>query len=56
VFIPRIEFNATIAIQVTALLSAIALYFSLNQPQADDATLSDLIFVGSYASIALMIA
>lgn len=55
VFIPREEFNATIAIQVTALLSAIALYFALNQPQADDATLSDLIFVASYAIIALMI-
>ena len=56
VFIPRVEFNATVAIQVTALLAAIALYFALNQPQADDATLSDLIFVVSYAIIAVMIA
>ncbi len=56
VFIPRAEFNATVAIQVTALLSAIALYFALNQPEADDATLSDLIFVMSYAIISLMIA
>lgn len=55
IFIPRAEFNATIAIQVTALLSAIALYFALNQPQADDATLSDLIFVMAYAVISLMI-
>ena len=56
VFIPRAEFNAIIAIQVTALLSAIALYFALNQPNADDATLSDLIFVMAYAIISMMIA
>lgn len=55
-FIPRVEFNATIAIQVTALLSAIALYLALNQPQADDATLSDQIFVLAYATISAMIA
>lgn len=55
-FIPRVEFNATIAIQVTALLSAIALYLALNQPQADDATLSDQIFVLAYATISSMIA
>jgi hypothetical protein len=43
------------AIQVTALLSAIALYFALNQPQADDATLSDIIFLMAYAAITTMI-
>jgi len=56
IFIPRSEFEAIIAIQVTSLLSAIALYLALNQPQADDATLSDIIFVVAYASISLMIA
>ncbi len=55
-FIPRVEFNAVIAIQVTALLSAIALYLALNQPIADDATLSDQIFVTAYATISAMIA
>ncbi len=55
-FIPRQDFHATIAIQVTALLSAIALYLALNQPSADDATLSDQIFVVAYASISTMIA
>jgi ABC-type branched-subunit amino acid transport system substrate-binding protein len=55
-FIPRREFNATIAIQVTALLSAIALYFTLAQPNSDEITLSDKIFVSSYAIVSLMIA
>lgn len=55
VFIPHTEFEAIMGIQVTALLSAIALYFALNQPNADDATLSDIIFVMAYWSIATMI-
>ncbi|MEQ8822799.1 MAG: ABC transporter substrate-binding protein [Filomicrobium sp.] len=55
-FIPRHEFNATVAIQVTALLSAIALYFALNQPNSDEVTLSDKIFVSAYAIVSLMIA
>ena len=55
-YIPRREFNATIAIQVTALLSAIALYFTLAQPNSDEITLSDKIFVCSYAIVSLMIA
>jgi ABC-type branched-subunit amino acid transport system substrate-binding protein len=55
-FIPRSEFESIVAIQVTALLSAIALYLALNQPQADGATLSDVIFVVAYASISIMIA
>ena len=55
-FIPRTEFESIIAIQVTALLSAIALYLALSQPQADGATLSDVIFVVAYASISTMIA
>lgn len=56
IFIPRAEFEAIMAIQVTALLSAIALYLALNQPSADDATLSDKIFVMAYATISVMIA
>lgn len=55
-FIPRSEFEAIIAIQVTALLSAIALYLALNQPSSDVATLSDQIFVVAYAVISGMIA
>ncbi len=55
-FIPRTEFNAIIAIQVTALLSLIALRFALNEPAADDATLSDWIFVAAYAVVNTMIA
>ncbi|MFM1815478.1 MAG: hypothetical protein RLZ98_2173 [Pseudomonadota bacterium] len=55
-FIPRAEFEAIIAIQVTALLSAIALYLALNQPSSDVATLSDHIFVTAYAVISAMIA
>ncbi|MDX2308884.1 MAG: ABC transporter substrate-binding protein [Hyphomicrobium sp.] len=54
-FIPRSEFQAIMGIQVTGLLSAIALYLALNQPQADTATLSDIIFVMAYAAISAMI-
>lgn len=55
-FIPRSEFESIVAIQVTALLSSIALYLALSQPQADGATLSDVIFVVAYAAISIMIA
>ena len=55
-FIPRTEFESIVAIQVTALLSSIALYLALSQPQADGATLSDVIFVVAYAAISVMIA
>lgn len=55
-FIPRSEFESIVAIQVTALLSSIALYLALSQPQADGATLSDVIFVVAYATISIMIA
>lgn len=54
-FIPTARFEAIMGIQVTALLSAIALYLALNQPASDDATLSDIIFVMAYASITAMI-
>lgn len=55
-FIPTARFEAIMGIQVTALLSAIALYLALNQPASDNATLSDIIFVMAYASITAMIA
>lgn len=55
-FIPTARFEAIMGIQVTALLSAIALYLALNQPASDEATLSDIIFVMAYASITAMIA
>lgn len=55
-FIPTARFEAIMGIQVTALLSAIALYLALNQPASDKATLSDIIFVMAYASITVMIA
>lgn len=54
-FIPTARFEAVMGIQVTALLSAIALYLALNQPASDKATLSDIIFVMAYASITVMI-
>lgn len=54
-FIPSARFEAVMGIQVTALLSAIALYLALNQPASDAATLSDIIFVMVYASITAMI-
>jgi hypothetical protein len=56
IFIPRSEFEAIMGIQVTALLSAIALYLALSQPGADDATLSDVIFLMAYGAITSMIA
>lgn len=55
VFIPRSEFEAIMGIQVTSLLSAIALYFALSQTGADDATHSDIIFLMAYATISSMI-
>lgn len=56
IFIPRSEFEAIMGIQVTSLLSAIALYLALSQPGADDATLSDVIFLMAYGAISSMIA
>jgi ABC-type branched-subunit amino acid transport system substrate-binding protein len=54
-FIPTARFEAIMGIQVTALLSAIALYLALQQPASDEATLSDEIFVMAYAAITAMI-
>jgi len=55
VLLAKARFDATVAIQVTALLSAIALYLSLPKVDSDEATLSDKIFLLTYAMVAFMI-
>jgi len=56
IFIPRAHFEAIVTIQVTALLSAVALYLALPKIDADTATLSDRIFLFIYMAVSLMIA
>ena len=56
IFIPMARFDSIVAIQVTALLSAVALYISLPKLEADTATLSDRIFVFDYMMVSIMIA
>lgn len=55
-FIPLSRFDSIVAIQVTALLSAVALYISLPKVDADRATLSDRIFLFDYLMVSIMIA
>lgn len=55
IFIPDSRFESVVAIQVTALLSSIALYLAIPKPESDSATLSDEIFVFTYMVISLMI-
>ncbi|MEQ1713529.1 MAG: amino acid ABC transporter substrate-binding protein, partial [Hyphomicrobium sp.] len=55
IFIPQSHFEAIVTIQVTALLSAVALYLSLPKLDTDTATLSDRIFVFDYLLVSLMI-
>jgi len=55
IFIPQTHLEAIVTIQVTALLSAVALYLSLPQIDSDTATLSDRIFVVDYMMVSLMI-
>jgi hypothetical protein len=55
IFIPRINFEAIVTIQVTALLSAVALYLSLPKLESDNATLSDRAFVFAYMILSIMI-
>ncbi len=55
IFIPQIHFEAIVTIQVTALLSAVALYFSIPKVSSDVATVSDRIFVFDYMLVCLMI-
>ncbi len=56
VFIPRAHFEAIVTIQVTALLSAVALYLALPKIDADTTTLSDRIFLFIYLAVSVMIA
>lgn len=55
VFIPHSHFEAIVTIQVTALLSAVALYLSLPKLDTDTATLSDRIFLFDYLLVSVMI-
>jgi hypothetical protein len=55
VYLPHARFDSTMGIQVTALLSAIALYVALPKVETDQATLSDTIFMVTYAAVSLMI-
>ncbi|MEM9028814.1 MAG: ABC transporter substrate-binding protein [Pseudomonadota bacterium] len=55
IFIPQGHLEAIVTIQVTALLSAVALYLSLPQIDSDVATVSDRIFVLDYMMVSLMI-
>jgi len=55
VFLPSQRFDSIIAIQVTALLSSIALYLALPKVDTDQATLSDKMFILTYAAVAMMI-
>jgi len=55
IFIPRTHLEAIVTIQVTALLSAVALYLSLPQIDTDTATISDRIFMFDYMMVSLMI-
>ncbi|MBK0403021.1 ABC transporter substrate-binding protein [Adhaeribacter sp. BT258] len=55
-FIPPREFETLCAIQVTALLSSIALYFSTYKPEMQYATTSDKIFIFTYVMITTLLA
>ena len=55
IFIPITSFEAIVTIQVTALLSAVALYLALPKLDSDAATISDRIFVFNYLMVSLMI-
>ena len=56
IFIPMSRFDSIVAIQVTALLSAVALYISLPKLDSDDATLSDPHLPVRYLMVSVMIA
>ena len=56
IFIPRTHFEAIVTIQVTALLSSVALYLSLPKIDSGAATLSDRAFVFAYLILSIMIA
>ncbi|MGA7117220.1 MAG: ABC transporter substrate-binding protein, partial [Hyphomicrobium sp.] len=56
IFIPLNHFEAIVTIQVTALLSAVALYLALPAIDSDGTTLSDRIFLFAYLAVTVMIA
>ncbi len=56
VFIPNSKFESVVAIQVTALLSTIALYLAIPKLDTETATVSDQIFIFTEATIGLMLA
>lgn len=56
IFIPLSHFEAIVTIQVTALLSAVALYLALPAIDSDGTTLSDRIFLFAYLAVTVMIA
>ena len=56
IFIPTVHFEAIVTIQVTALLSAVALYITTPKVDSDTSTLSDKIFLFNYMIFSLMIA
>lgn len=56
IFIPSAHFEAIVTIEVTALLSAVALYITTPKIDLDTATLSDKIFLFNYMIFTLMIA
>lgn len=56
IFIPNTHFEAIVTIQVTALLSAVALYLSIPKVGNDAATVSDRIFLIDYLAVSVMIA
>jgi hypothetical protein len=56
IFIPMSHFEAIVTIQVTALLSAVALYLALPKVEAGDSTtMSDRIFLFIYTAVSVMI-
>jgi hypothetical protein len=55
IFIPSVHFEAIVTIQVTALLSAVALYITTPKIDADTATLGDRVFLFNYMVFSLMI-
>ncbi len=56
IFIPQAHFEAIVTIQVTALLSAVALYLALPKIDADGTTISDRLFLFMYMAVSVMVA
>jgi len=54
-FIPAQRLESVVAIQVTALLSSIALYLAVPKVDYDHATVSDILFVITYLAISVML-